>query len=139
MERSNDACRLSAVFAADVVGYSRLMQHDDQTTLRALTERRPLFAAHIEAVGGQVVNAHDDSVLVEFCSVVNAGQCTLNVQGVLEGRHISYRVVVNLGDIDCASTYGDEVDVATRRTTTRSRSTSSDQVLEVCEMESNHE
>ena len=84
MERSNGERRLAAVIAADVVGYSRLMQEDDQATVWALTERRALIAVHVEAAGGRIVNAPGDSMLAEFASVVSAVQCAVNVQRAME-------------------------------------------------------
>jgi adenylate cyclase len=122
MERLSSARRLAAVISADVVGYSRLMQEDDQATLRALTERRGLFAAQVEAAGGRIVNAPGDSVLAEFASVVSAVQCAVNIQraieeinsGLPESRRMSYRVGVNIGDVlaDSAGIYGDGVNIA---------------------------
>ena len=64
--------RLSAILAADVVGYSRLMQQDDQATVRALTERRAIFAERVATRRGRIVNTPGDSVLAEFPSVIDA-------------------------------------------------------------------
>ena len=63
--------RLSAILAADVVGYSRLMQRDDQATVHALTERRAIFAERVAAHRGRIVNAPGDSILAEFPSVID--------------------------------------------------------------------
>ncbi|HMF15070.1 MAG TPA: hypothetical protein VKE94_22295, partial [Gemmataceae bacterium] len=65
--------RLVAILAADVVGYSRLIQQDEAGTLAALKQRRksilePLVAQH----RGRIVKVMGDGVLVEFASVVNA-------------------------------------------------------------------
>ena len=124
MERSNGERRLAAVIAADVVGYSRLMQEDDQATVWALTERRALIAVHVEAAGGRIVNAPGDSMLAEFASVVSAVQCAVNVQrameeansGLPESRRMRYRIGVNLGDVlaDSDGIYGDGVNIAAR-------------------------
>jgi adenylate cyclase len=67
--------KLAAIFAADVVGYSRLMEHDEAGTIAALKERRkvilkPLVALH----NGRMVNVMGDGVLIEFPSAVNAVQ-----------------------------------------------------------------
>jgi len=64
--------RLAAILAADVVGYSRLMQEDDRATVRTLSERRALFAEKVAAHRGRIVNAPRDSILAEFGSVVDA-------------------------------------------------------------------
>ena len=116
--------KLAAILCADVVGYSRLMQEDDQATLRALTERRAIFAAQVDATGGRIVNAPGDSVLAEFASVVSAVQCAVDIQRAIaeansalpESRRMQYRIGVNLGDVlsDAAGIYGDGVNIAAR-------------------------
>ena len=73
--------RLAAILAADVVGYSRLMEQDEAGTLAALKTRRkdslqPLVAKH----QGRVVKVMGDGVLVEFASAVNAVQCAVELQ-----------------------------------------------------------
>lgn len=83
MAESKPRRKLAAVLAADVVGYSRLMQEDDHATLQALTERRALFAERVTGLGGRIVNAPGDSILVEFGSVLNAVQCALELQRAL--------------------------------------------------------
>src|SRR5262245_40789978 len=73
--------RLAAILAADVVGYSRLMEADEAGTLAALKARRkevlePLVAKH----QGRVFKLTGDGVLVEFASAVNAVQCAVELQ-----------------------------------------------------------
>ncbi len=117
--------RLAAILAADVVGYSRLMEADDAGTLAALQARRreilqPLVAKH----RGRIVKVMGDGVLVEFASAVNAVQCAIELQGameaanagVLEDRRVVLRVGVNLGDVmaEGADLYGDGVNIAAR-------------------------
>ena len=124
MQNAGAERRLAAVLAADVVGYSRLMQADDQATLAALTERRRLFAERAAAHGGRVVNAPGDSILVEFLSVVAAVQCAVELQrslaaldaGVAEARRMRFRMGIHLGDVlvDGAGIYGDGVNIAAR-------------------------
>ena len=124
MQNAGAERRLAAVLAADVVGYSRLMQADDQATLAALTERRRLFAARAAAHGGRVVNAPGDSILVEFPSVVAAVQCAVELQrelaaldaGAAEARRMRFRMGIHLGDVlvDGAGIYGDGVNIAAR-------------------------
>jgi len=124
MQNASADRRLAAVLAADVVGYSRLMQADDQATLAALTERRRLFAEQAAARGGRVVNAPGDSILAEFPSVVGAVQCAVELQrelaaldaGVAEGRRMRFRMGIHLGDVlvDGAGIYGDGVNIAAR-------------------------
>jgi len=113
--------RLSAILAADVVGYSRLMGEDETGTLSALTRLRkdllePLIAAH----KGRVVKLMGDGFLVEFPSVVDAVNCAIAWQkGVASGdsaQPLQFRIGVNLGDviIEEGDIFGDGVNVAAR-------------------------
>ncbi len=117
--------RLAAIMAADVVGYSRLMEHDETGTLTALKARRrdvlvPVVAQH----NGRVVNFMGDGVLVEFGSAVDAVQCAVELQkgfaganeGVPETNRIVLRIGINLGDVivEGSDLYGDGVNVAAR-------------------------
>ncbi|UCI29914.1 tetratricopeptide repeat protein [Mesorhizobium sp. B4-1-4] len=117
--------RLAAILAADVVGYSRLMEHDEAGTLAALKARRnevlsPTVAQH----HGRVVKVMGDGVLVEFGSAVDAVQCAVELQkgfnnanlGAPETSRIILRIGVNLGDVivEGSDIYGDGVNVAAR-------------------------
>jgi len=117
--------RLAAILAADVVGYSRLMEHDEAGTLAALKARRsdvlaPVVAQH----NGRVVKVMGDGVLVEFGSAVDAVQCGVELQkgftganqGVAETLRIVLRIGINLGDVivEGSDLYGDGVNVAVR-------------------------
>src|SRR5215831_14946800 len=98
--------RLAAILAADVVGYSRLMQADEAGTLTALKARRSEILQPLVAKNhGRVVKVMGDGVLVEFASVLNAVQCGVQLQNVMaaanvalpEDLHIVLRVGINLG------------------------------------------
>ncbi len=117
--------RLAAILAADVVGYSRLIEQDEAGTLAALRERRtvvldPMVARH----HGRVVKVMGDGVLVEFASAVNAVACAVELQrqfaaaneGVADDRRVVLRVGVNLGDVvvESGDLYGDGVIIAVR-------------------------
>jgi TolB-like protein/class 3 adenylate cyclase len=117
--------RLAAILAADVVGYSRLMEADEQGTLSLLKDRRrdvlgPLVAQH----HGRLIKVMGDGVLVEFASAVNAVQCAAKLQDRMadaneslpEGRRIVLRIGINLGDVivEGSDLYGDGVNVAAR-------------------------
>jgi TolB-like protein/class 3 adenylate cyclase len=117
--------RLSAILAADVVGYSRLMQHDERATVRMLTERRALFAERVAARGGRIVNAPGDSILAEFPSVLDAVECAVEIQAENAARNaavpdpqrrMQFRIGVNLGDVivEGDAIYGDGVNIAAR-------------------------
>ncbi len=117
--------RLAAILAADVVGFSRLMEADEAGTLSALKLRRkdvldPLVAKH----QGRIFKVTGDGVLVEFASAVNAVQCAVDLQEGMattnadlpEHRHIILRIGVNLGDVmvEGSDLYGDGVNIAAR-------------------------
>jgi adenylate cyclase len=117
--------RLAAILAADVVGYSRLLEQDEAGTLAALKARRrdilnPLVAEH----RGRIVKVMGDGVLVEFGSAVNAVACAVALQermaaasdGLDEDRRILLRIGINLGDVvvEGGDLYGDGVIIGVR-------------------------
>ena len=79
--------RLAAILAADMVGYSRLMGHDDAGTVRELREHRaaadPIIAEH----GGRIVKTTGDGLLIEFGSLVGAVECALALQRLAAERN----------------------------------------------------
>src|SRR5450631_4321298 len=116
--------RLSAIVAADVAGYSRLMGLDEVGTARTLREHRAVTDALVATHGGRLVKATGDGVLLEFPSVVDAVECAVAVQavmaqrneGVPEDRRMLLRIGVNLGDIliEGDDILGDGVNVTAR-------------------------
>jgi adenylate cyclase len=111
--------RLAAILAADVVGYSALMEADETGTLVALQAHRaeifdPLIAEH----SGRIVKLMGDGTLVEFSSVIDALKAALAIQkrNAEADSQIRLRIGVNLGDviIDGDDIYGDGVNVAAR-------------------------
>jgi TolB-like protein/Flp pilus assembly protein TadD len=111
--------RLSAILAADVVGYSKLMADDEAGTLAALREHRTsLFDPETQKRGGRIVKLMGDGTLVEFPSVVDAVECALAIQQALatDDGPIKLRIGINLGDviIDGDDIYGDGVNIAAR-------------------------
>ena len=117
--------RLAAILAADVVGYSRLMNADEIGTLEALkAHRRELTDPAIAAHRGRIVKTTGDGVLVEFASVVDAVGCAVAIQrgmisrnaNVVEDPRIVFRIGINVGDIiiDGDDIFGDGVNIAAR-------------------------
>jgi adenylate cyclase len=117
--------RLSAIMAADVVGYSRLMGANEVGTLTSLkAHRAELIDPAIAEYHGRIVKLTGDGMLVEFPSVVNAVDCAAEVQrgmrqrnvDVATERRIEFRVGINLGDVivDDDDLFGDGVNVAAR-------------------------
>ena len=117
--------RLAAILAADVVGYSRLMEQDEAGTMALLRARRhnvlmPLVTRH----GGRVFKLMGDGVFIEFTSVVNAVECAVDLQKAMQAQnadmpthhHILLRIGINLGDVivEGSDLYGDGVNLAAR-------------------------
>jgi class 3 adenylate cyclase len=117
--------RLTAILAADVAGYSRLMGADEEGTHERLkTHLGQLLDPKIKESGGRTVKKTGDGLLAEFPSVVDAVRCAVEVQRrmidreaeVPEERRIRFRIGVNLGDVIAEEhdIFGDGVNVAAR-------------------------
>jgi adenylate cyclase len=117
--------RLAAVLAADMVGYSRLMEADERGTLARLkTHRLELIDPAIAKNHGRIIKTTGDGMLVEFRSVADAVQCAAEVQrrmarrnaDVSPARWMQFRIGVNLGDVivEDNDIFGDGVNVAAR-------------------------
>jgi len=117
--------RLTAILAADVVGYSRLMGANESGTLAALdTLRNDFINPKISEHQGRIVKLTGDGMLVEFPSVVNAVACVTELQrgirnrnaGMPKDHRIEFRMAVNVGDVivQGEDIFGDGVNVAAR-------------------------
>jgi adenylate cyclase len=116
--------RLAAIFAADVAGYSRLMEQDEAGTLRTLTDYRQIMDRLITEHGGRIANTAGDSVLAEFPSAVDAVQCAMAVQEALAQadqdtpveRRLQFRIGIHIGDVMIrgGDLLGDGVNIAAR-------------------------
>jgi len=116
--------RLTAILAADVVGYSRLMTIDEAGTLAALTSlRKNLVNPKISEHNGRIFKLTGDGILIEFPSVVSAVACAVDIQSAMRTRNatepaarIEFRIGINLGDIivEDGDIFGDGVNVAAR-------------------------
>ena len=117
--------KLAAIFAADVVGYSRLMGADEQGTLSRLKLlRKDLVAVSIAAHGGRIVKLMGDGLLAEFASAVEAVRSAVEIQEAMatwesdrtESERLKLRIGLNLGDVivDGQDLYGEGVNVAAR-------------------------
>ena len=117
--------RLAAILAADIVGYSRLIEQDEAATLEAIKDLRrevidPLLAGH----HGRIVKLMGDGAIAEFGSVVDAVACAVAIQKDAAARQaetpperrIVFRMGVNLGDVvvEGEDLLGDGVNVAAR-------------------------
>jgi class 3 adenylate cyclase/TolB-like protein/Tfp pilus assembly protein PilF len=117
--------KLTAIMAADIAGYSRLMGVDEEGTLARLkATRRELGDPKIAEHRGRIVKTTGDGMLVEFQSVVDAVRCAVELQEEMaernadlpSDRRIDFRIGVNVGDviIDGDDIYGDGVNIAAR-------------------------
>jgi class 3 adenylate cyclase len=116
--------RLAAIVAADIVGYSRMMAHDEVGTVRAMSDVRDIVDPMIAAYRGRIVDTAGDSYMLEFASVVDAVSLAVAVQRTMEqrnalqaeNRRMEFRIGINLGDIIVrgADIYGDGVNIAAR-------------------------
>jgi len=117
--------KIAAILAADVVGYSRLIEFDEPGTFQRLRAvRNEVFEPHINAWHGRLFKEVGDCFLVEFGSVVDAVLCALALQrqliafnsDTLKDRCVEFRMAINLCDviIDGDDLKGDGINVAAR-------------------------
>lgn len=117
--------RLAAILAADVVGYSRLMEQDEVGTMAVLADRRRVvFEPLLAKYRGRIVRLMGDGTLAEFASAADAVQCAVDIQKAMKEANanlpddhaIVLRVGLNLGDVivEGSDIYGDGVNVAAR-------------------------
>ena len=116
--------KLAAILSADVEGYSRLMDDDEEATVRTLTSYRHAMTDLIQQYRGRVVDSPGDNILAEFASVVDAVNSAVEIQRELAERNadlpynrkMEFRIGINLGDVieEEGRIYGDGVNIAAR-------------------------
>ena len=116
--------RLTAILAADVVGYSRLMEADEEATARTLSTYREIIEGLVAGHHGRVFGSAGDSIIAEFASPVEAVRCAVDIHRKLEAhnvdlpedRRMRLRIGVNLGDVmvEGDNLLGDSVNIAAR-------------------------
>jgi adenylate cyclase len=116
--------KLAAILSADAKDYSRLMEDDEEATVRTISVYRELMVGQIQNQNGRVVDAKGDNLLAEFSSVVDAVRCSVEIQKELkvrndelpENRKMEFRIGINLGDVieEGDTIYGDGVNIAAR-------------------------
>jgi len=124
MNKQDFKRKLTAVFSADVTGYSRLMGDDEAATVKTLKACKQVMFSLIKQHRGRVIDSQGDNLLAEFASVVDAVQCGVAVQKELqarnadlpENRRMQFRIGINLGDVidEQGRIYGDGVNIAAR-------------------------
>jgi TolB-like protein/class 3 adenylate cyclase/Flp pilus assembly protein TadD len=116
--------KLAAIISADVEGYSRLMDDDEEATVRTLTSYRSTISDLVQQFRGRIVDTPGDNILAEFISVVDSVNCAVEIQRELaernaelpDRRRMEFRIGVNLGDVieEEGRIYGDGVNIAAR-------------------------
>ena len=116
--------KLTAILSADVAGYSRLMDQDEEATIRTLTTYRSAISDLVQQYRGRVVDTTGDNLMAEFTSAVDAVKCALEVQRELAERNaelsherrMKFRIGLNIGDVveEEDRIYGDGVNIAAR-------------------------
>ena len=109
--------KLTAILSADVKEYSRLMSQDEGVTIRTLTAYKEIIALLIQEYKGSVVDSPGDNLLAEFGSVIDAVNCSVELQRDLaernaelpQARQMLFRIGINLGDVidEGGRIYGD--------------------------------
>ena len=116
---------LAAILVADVVGYSRMMGHDEKATFDRLQAfRKETFDPATQQFRGRIFKSTGDGILVEFASAVDSVQCAVEVLQALEAQNnglsddlrMDLRIGIHLGDvlIEDGDVFGDRVNVAAR-------------------------
>ena len=116
--------KLTAILSADVVGYSHLMEDDEDATIQTLNTYRDSMSTIVQQHRGRVADMTGDNLMAEFSSVVDAVKCAVETQKEMnkrnaelpENRRMLFRIGVNLGDIveEKDKIYGDGVNIAAR-------------------------
>jgi len=124
MDQDTFKRKLTTIFNADAVGYSKLMGDDEASTVKTITTYQKKMAGLITQHCGRVIDSPGDNLLAEFGSVIDAVQCAVAIQKKLqtrnnelpENRRMLFRIGINLGDVieKGERLYGDGVNIAAR-------------------------
>jgi adenylate cyclase len=110
--------RLAAILAADVVGFSSMMEKDEEGTLAQIKSlQREVIEPKVRDHHGRLVKTTGDGILVEYASPVEAVRCALAVQEALSTSSVQLRIGINFGDVifeEDGDVYGDGVNIAAR-------------------------
>lgn len=116
--------KIAAIIAADVAGYSRLVEEDEEDTLRRFIAASQVFKTLVETHYGRIFNTAGDAILAEFPSSVEAVRCAASIQariselnaGQPKHRRLLFRIGISVGDVIEHGTdlLGDGVNIAAR-------------------------
>ena len=124
MPGSEKTRKIAVIFVADVVGYSKHMEKDEDATLKAYDVCEKILNKLLKKYVGSIFNTGGDSALVEFQSAVNAVECAIDFQNEIKARNASdktdtkleFRIGINMGDVvqKEGNLLGDGVNIAAR-------------------------
>ena len=124
MSGSEKSRKIAVIFVADVVGYSKHMEKDEDATLKAYDVCEKILKKLLKKYVGSIFNTGGDSALVEFQSAVNAVECAIDFQNEIKERNASdktdtkleFRIGINMGDVvqKEGNLLGDGVNIAAR-------------------------
>ena len=116
--------KIAVIFVTDVVGFSKLMEKNEDQTLKSFRSCREILDNLFKEHGGRIFNTAGDSVLAEFQSAVSAVVCASEFQKLISERNsnvsedseMHFRIGINMGDVivEGDNLYGDGVNVAAR-------------------------
>lgn len=116
--------RLTVILAADVVGYSSLMEADEDSTVRLLNDKKQIIAGTVQSYNGREFGSAGDSIMLEFTRPTEAVGCAIEIQNeihasnvnVPESQQMIFRIGINLGDVivEGENLFGDGVNIAAR-------------------------
>jgi adenylate cyclase len=109
--------RLAAILAADVAGYTRLVEQDTDGTVAAWAAARDdIVKPLVDEKSGHIIKFTGDGFLVEFPSVQDAALCAITMQEQLKSSPLDFRMGINVGDIvdDGGDVHGEGVNIAAR-------------------------
>ena len=116
--------KIAVIFATDVVGYSKHMKKDEDSTLKSFKACKEILEKLFKEHGGIIFNTAGDSILAEFSSAVSAVVCASEFQELIKERNksedtltkLEFRVGINMGDVvkEGSNLYGDGVNIAAR-------------------------
>ena len=114
--------KIAVIFATDVVGYSKLMEKDEDQTIKTIRACKEILENLFKEHGGRTFNTAGDSVLAEFSSAVSAVVCASEFQNLIKERNeandfkMNFRIGINMGDVvkEGKDLYGEGVNIAAR-------------------------
>ena len=123
-EQSTLKRKITAILAADIAEYTRLISEDEEETLTRLEAWRKVFDDFVQRAGGRIFNTAGDGVMCEFASAVEATRCAIDIQESLRtsnmaypaSRQMHFRIGISIGDVvdRDGDLLGDGVNIAAR-------------------------